>query len=167
MKAVYPGTFDPVTNGHVDIIERASSIFEEIIVTISHNVKKQCLFSLEERLNMLTICAHKYPNVSVAICEKLTAEFAREMGAGAIIRGLRAVSDFEIELKTALMNRHLNPDLETVFLMTREKYLFLNSSIIREVASFGGNIAEFVPTHVVESLRNKYNSLQGESTPPP
>lgn len=159
MKAIYPGSFDPVTNGHLDIIERAINIFEEIIVTVSHNVAKSCLFSTDERVNMIIEVTKQWPSVRVVSSSDLTADFAKSQGAGIIIRGLRAVSDFDIEFKTALMNKHLNPDLDTVFLMTRAKYLYLNSSIIREIASFGGKVEDFVPTHVVKCLKRKYNTV--------
>lgn len=157
VRAIYPGSFDPVTNGHLDIMERACQLFDEVIVAVSHNVAKKCVFSVDERIELLAQSTAHLPNLSLLSCSQLIADFAREHQAQVIIRGLRAVSDFEIELKMALMNKHLNQELETVFLMTREKYLFLNSSLIREIASFGGNIAEFVPACVVESLQKKYN----------
>lgn len=160
MKALYPGSFDPVTNGHLDIIERAMHLFSEVIVTVSRNVEKQCLFTTEERIQLLEQATKDWTNVWVTACSGLTADFARSQGAGVMIRGLRAVSDFEIELRTALMNKQLNPLLDTVFLMPRAEYLFLNSSIIREIASFGGKVDGFVPIYVVESLKRKYNRTE-------
>lgn len=157
VRALYPGSFDPVTNGHIDIMERASELFDELIIAVSHNVSKHCTFTVEERLEMIRISVPHLKNLRFEVCSTLIADFAREQEAQVIIRGLRAVSDFEVEFKMALMNKHLNQDLETVFLMTSEKYLFLNSSLVREIASFNGNVAEFVPQNVVESLQRKYN----------
>lgn len=156
-RALYPGSFDPVTNGHIDIMERGSQLFDEIIVAVSHNVAKHCVFSVEERVGLIRESTSHLPNLRVEICSNLIADFAREQQAQAIIRGLRAVSDFEVEFKMALMNKHLNQELETVFLMTSQAYLFLNSSLVREIASFHGDVSEFVPHCVVESLRKKYN----------
>ncbi|MGV3524435.1 MAG: pantetheine-phosphate adenylyltransferase [Candidatus Sericytochromatia bacterium] len=157
VRALYPGSFDPVTNGHLDIMERACQLFDELLVAVSHNLSKHCAFSTEERMDLIRQSTPHLPNLRVVACDTLIADFARTQDAQVIIRGLRAVSDFDIELKMALMNKHLNQDLETVFLMTREKYLFLNSSLIREIASFQGNISDFVPACVVESLEKKYN----------
>jgi len=157
IRALYPGSFDPVTNGHLDIMERACKLFDEVLVTVSHNVSKKCTFSVDERLDMIQQSTSHLPNLKLISCSELIADFARKQNAQVMIRGLRAVSDFEIELKMALMNQHLNPNLETVFLMTQARYLFLNSSLIREVASFQGNIQDFVPAYVVECLRKKYN----------
>lgn len=157
IRALYPGSFDPVTNGHIDIMERASELFDELVVAVSSNVSKHCAFSVEERLELIRQSTTHLPKLRVVSCSVLIADFAREQEAQVIIRGLRAVSDFEVEFKMALMNKHLNSELETVFLMTSEKYLFLNSSLIREIASFHGKVEEFVPHCVVESLRKKYN----------
>ncbi|MBF2052631.1 MAG: pantetheine-phosphate adenylyltransferase [Candidatus Sericytochromatia bacterium] len=156
-KALYPGSFDPVTNGHIDIMQRACKLFDEVLVVVSQNIAKRCTFTAEERVEMIQQSTHHLPNLQVMINDGLIAECARKQHAQAIIRGLRAVSDFEIELKMALMNKHLNQELETVFLMTQARYLFLNSSLIREVAAFHGDIADFVPAYVVECLRKKYN----------
>ena len=156
-RALYPGSFDPVTNGHLDIMQRACQLYDELVVAVSHNMAKKCVFDVEERLDLIRQSTRHLPNLRVESCSVLIADFARLQQAQVIIRGLRAVSDFEVEFKMALMNKHLNRDLETVFLMTSEKYLFLNSSLVREVASFQGEIAEFVPDCVVESLRKKYN----------
>lgn len=167
VKALYPGSFDPVTKGHIDIIERAAHLFEDVVVSVSHNIRKTYVFSVEERLDMLQHSLSHVPQVHLTICPGLTAIYARTIGAKMIVRGIRAVSDFEAEFNVALMNKHLNPDLETVFLMPREAYLFLNSSIIREIASFGGKVDEFVTPYVARCLRNKYNpgTIDTESNP--
>ena len=157
VRALYPGSFDPVTNGHVDIMERASDLYDELIIAVSHNVSKHCAFTVDERLEMIRLSVPHLKNLRFEVCSTLIADFAREQEAQVIIRGLRAVSDFEVEFKMALMNKHLNKELETVFLMTSEKYLFLNSSLVREIASFNGNVSEFVPQNVVEYLQRKYN----------
>ena len=157
VRALYPGSFDPVTNGHLDIMERASVLFDEVLVSVLRNVSKNCTFSVEERIDMIQASTGHLKNLKIVESKGLVADFAREQEAPVIIRGLRAVSDFDVELKMALMNRHLNNDLETVFLMTRAKYLYLNSSLIREIASFNGNVSDFVPPNVVERLQKKYN----------
>ncbi len=157
VRALYPGSFDPVTNGHLDIMERASLLFDEILVSVLPNVSKNCTFSVKERIEMIAASTGHLKNLRLVESEGLVADFAKAQAAQVIIRGLRAVSDFDVELKMALMNRHLNNDLETVFLMTRAKYLYLNSSLIREIASFNGNVSDFVPPNVVERLQKKYN----------
>lgn len=156
-RALYPGSFDPVTNGHIDIMQRACKLFDEVVVVVSHNIAKRCTFSAAERVDMIQQSTKHLHNLQIITHGTLIAECAREQNAQVIIRGLRAVSDFEIELKMALMNKHLNENLETVFLMTQARYLFLNSSLIREIASFQGNISDFVPPYVVACLRKKYN----------
>jgi pantetheine-phosphate adenylyltransferase len=154
--AVYPGSFDPITNGHVDIIERAAQVFDRVIVAVAHNRKKQGLFTVEERIEMIAeACAH-LPNVAVAQFEGLTADFVRERQATVLVRGLRAISDFEFELQMALMNKTLNPDVETMFMMTSVEWSFLSSSVVREVASFGGSVEGLVPPRVAERLRAKF-----------
>lgn len=157
VRALYPGSFDPVTKGHLDIMERACQLFDELVVAVSHNISKSCVFDVHERMDMITQSTLHLKNIRITSCSELTADFARAEEAQVIIRGLRAVSDFDVELKMALMNKHLNHDLETVFLMTREQYLFINSSLIREIARFQGKFEEFVPPYVVECLRKKYN----------
>ncbi len=157
VKALYPGSFDPVTKGHLDIMERACHLFDEVVVAVSNNVSKSCVFNVHERIDMIAQSTQHLNNISVTSCSELTADFARDQNAQLIIRGLRAVSDFDVELKMALMNKHLNAELETVFLMTREQFLFINSSLIREIARFKGKFEEFVPPYVVECLRKKYN----------
>ncbi len=157
VRALYPGSFDPITKGHLDIMERACHLFDELVVAVSNNVSKNCVFNVDERMNMIRESGKHLSNLKVTSCSELTADFAKKEKAQVIIRGLRAVSDFDVELKMALMNKHLNQDLETVFLMTREQFLFINSSLIREIARFKGNFEEFVPPYVVECLRKKYN----------
>jgi pantetheine-phosphate adenylyltransferase len=153
--AIYPGTFDPLTLGHLDIIERASKLFDKIIITIASNSRKQPLFSLEERIRFIKDATRDISNVSVENFEGLLVDFAVTEHAVAIIRGLRAVSDFEYELQMALMNRRLNRDVTTVFLMPNEKYTYLNSTIVKEVARYGGNIENFVTPMVAEKLLEK------------
>lgn len=155
MRAVYPGTFDPITNGHLDVIERATRIFEELIVAVATNPSKRPLFSIEERTAMVKeACAH-LPNVRVETFDGLLVEFARHVGAKVIIKGLRAVSDFDYEFQMAAMNRKLAPEIETVFIMTSLEYAYLSSSIIKEVAELGGCIQGLVPPPVVERLKEK------------
>jgi len=153
--AIYPGTFDPLTLGHLDIIERASKLFDKIIITIASNSRKQPLFSLAERIRFIKDATRDILNVSVKHFEGLLVDFAGTEDAVAIIRGLRAVSDFEYELQMALMNRRLNRDVTTVFLMPNEKYTYLNSTIVKEVARYGGNIENFVTPMVAEKLLEK------------
>ncbi len=154
--AVYPGTFDPVTNGHLDLLERGLRIFDEIIMAVAESPKKQPLFTIKERLKLLreTVVGHK--NVRVEAFDSLTVEYAKIKGAVAIIRGLRAVSDFEYELQMALMNRRLNSGVETVFMMPSEEYSFITSTIVKEVASFGGSVKGLVPPNVEAALRRKF-----------
>ena len=156
--AIYPGTFDPFTNGHLDITERAAKIFDKVIVTIANNTKKAPLFSLDERIAFITEASNHLPNVSVGSFEGLLVDFADKEQAVAIIRGLRAISDFEFEFQMALMNHRLNGEITTVFLMPNEKYTYLNSTIIREVAEFGGNVDKLVTPLVAKKLHEKYDS---------
>ncbi len=153
--AIYPGTFDPFTNGHLDITERAARLFDKVIVTIARNTKKAPLFSVEERIIFIKDAIENLPNVSTDSFEGLLVEFAGEKKALAIIRGLRAISDFEFESQMALMNRQLNNDITTVFLMPNVKYTYLNSSIVREVAEFGGNVENLVSPIVAKKLKEK------------
>ncbi|MCX8055406.1 MAG: pantetheine-phosphate adenylyltransferase [Ignavibacteria bacterium] len=155
--AIYPGTFDPITNGHLDVIERASEMFDKVIVVIAINTKKVNLFNEQERLELARKSLAHLSNVEVVFHGGLTVDFARSVGAVSIIRGIRAVSDFEYEFQIALMNRKLAPEVHTVFLMPHEKYTYLNSSIIRELARFREDVSEFVPPCVAEKLKEKYN----------
>jgi len=156
-RAIYPGSFDPVTNGHLDVIERARKLFDEVVVAVAHNDEKQPLFSLQERLDLLRETAGKINNVRIADFDGLLVEFARAEGAGAVIRGLRAVSDFEFEFQMALMNRKLETGVETIFLMPKEEYTYLSSRIVKEIARLGGNVSSFVPACVAKALRSKFS----------
>lgn len=155
-KAIYPGTFDPITNGHLDVLERALTMFDEIRVVVAKNSAKSPMFSEEERISMIQEAVKRFPNVSVESFQGLTVDYARSFGAVAIIRGLRAVSDFEYEFQIALMNRKIAPSVTTTFLMPHEKYTYLNSSIIRELARHGQSVSGFVPENVSKALEDKY-----------
>jgi pantetheine-phosphate adenylyltransferase len=150
--AVYPGSFDPLTNGHLDIIERSLHVFDRLVVAVAHNQRKQPMFTLEERIAMVRSVTDP-AKVEVDSIEGLLVDYAHTKGAVAVVRGLRAVADFEYEFQMTLMNRRLAPDVETVFLMTRDDHAFVSSSLVKEVASFGGNIDAFVPPLVAERLK--------------
>lgn len=154
-RAIYPGSFDPVTNGHLDVIERARKLFDEVIVAIAHNDQKQPLFTLEERIELLRSTIGNRDGVQIAPLNGLLVEFAVQQNAAAVVRGLRAVSDFEFEFQMALMNRKLEGRVETIFLMPKEEYTYLSSRIVKEIARLGGDIAKFVPPAVVEAFRQK------------
>ena len=153
--AVYPGSFDPPTNGHLDLIERAAKIFDRLIVAVARNDEKSGFFSVDERVSMLQEIAGGIPGVTVTSFEGLTADFARDVEAVALVRGLRVVSDFEFEMTMAIANRKLNPKTDTVCLMPSEPYLFLSSRLVREIARHGGDLSEVVPPLVAERLREK------------
>ncbi|MEN3000246.1 MAG: pantetheine-phosphate adenylyltransferase [Armatimonadota bacterium] len=155
-RAVYPGSFDPPTLGHVDVIVRAAQLFDELIVAVAVNTDKKPLFSLQERVEMLQECCNHLPNVRVMQLQGLLARFAQEVGACAIVRGLRAVSDFEYEFQMATMNRQLAPEVDTCFLMTHQQYAFLSSSIVKEVARLGGDVSQLVPPNVHARLQGKF-----------
>lgn len=155
-KAIYPGSFDPVTYGHIDIIERASDIFDELIVAVLNNKAKTPLFSVEERVNILNEVLSGLPNVKILSYEGLLVDFAVSVGAGVIVRGLRAVTDFEYELQLAQTNSVLNGGVDTIFLTTSLKYAYLSSSTVKEVASYGGNISKFVPPYVEKLTYEKF-----------
>ncbi len=156
--AIYPGSFDPVTNGHIDIVERGLKIFDGIIVAILRNPAKKALFTVEERKEMIEISLSKHSNVEVDIFDGLLVDYAKKRNAGTIVRGMRAVSDFESEFQLALMNRKLNRKVQTVFLMTGLRWIFTSSSIIKEAASFGGDISSMVPPVVDRKLKEKFGS---------
>ena len=156
--AIYPGSFDPITNGHLDILERAMKLFDKVIITIARNSVKNPLFSEKERLAMIKEAVKDLEGVEVDSFEGLLVEYARKKEATAVVRGLRAISDFEYELQMALMNRRLNEQLVTVFLMPNEKYTYLNSSIVREIARHQGDVKDFVPQHVYRKLMVKLAS---------
>ncbi|MFP4020151.1 MAG: pantetheine-phosphate adenylyltransferase [Halanaerobium sp.] len=153
---VYPGSFDPVTNGHLDIVKRAANIFDEVIVSVFFNPNKEPVFTMEERVEMLKRATKDFKNVKVDSFSGLTTKYVNSVGGEAILRGLRAVSDFEGEFQMASMNKHLDNEIETIFLMTDTKYAFLSSSVIKEAAYFDGNIKELVPDFVYHKLRNKF-----------
>lgn len=155
-RAIYPGSFDPITNGHLDIIERASKIFDEVIVVVLPNSSKKNLFTLEERVNLIKSVINKYGNVKVDSYSGLLVDYAKNNGVTSIVKGLRAVSDFEYEFQMALMNKKLNRDIETVFLMTSSANSFLSSSIVKEVIKYGGCISDLVPAEIEEELLKKY-----------
>ena len=154
-RAVYPGTFDPITNGHKDLLRRAAGIFEQVVVAIAANPNKAPLFALEERVDMARRVLADLPNVSVTGFTGLTVDFARSQGLHVVVRGLRAVSDFEFEFQLANMSRHLAPDVETVFLTPQEQFTFISSTLIREIASLEGDVSEFVDPYVAERLRER------------
>ena len=159
VKAIYPGSFDPVTNGHLDLIARGSKIFDHLVVAILLNSGKNPLFNVEERVEMLTEGVAGLGNVSIATFDGLLVEFAREQKARAVLRGIRAISDYEYELQMALMNRRLAPELETIFLMPDAKYSFVSSSIVKEVFFLGGDVAALVPEPVLAVMSKKRTSL--------
>jgi pantetheine-phosphate adenylyltransferase len=154
--AVYPGSFDPITNGHLDIIARGLSVFDEVTIAILVNAEKQPLFTTEERLDIIREAYHGESRVKVETFSGLLVDYAEKIGATVIVRGLRAISDFEYEFQMALMNRHLNPRIETVFMMPAERYSYLSSRIVKEVFQLGGGVHELVPPVVERRLREKY-----------
>ncbi len=156
--AIYPGTFDPITNGHIDVIHRAARLFDRVIVAVSTNPAKKPLFTVEERVALIREALLDQKNVEVDSFKGLLVEYARSRNAVAIVRGLRAISDFEYEFQMALVNRKISNGLVTVFLMPHEKYTYLNSTIVKEVASFGGDVEKFVPANVLSALKAKFQS---------
>jgi len=154
--AVYPGTFDPITNGHLDIIERASTLFDRVIVTVAVNSSKTPLFTKEERKDMIANVTSGFGNVEVDAFDGLLVDYSQKKKASVIIRGLRAISDFEYEFQMSLTNRKLAPAINTIFLMPNEKYTYLNSSLIRELAKFNADINDFVPAYVLDKLKEKF-----------
>jgi len=159
--AVYPGTFDPITNGHLDILERALHLFDRVIVTIATNIRKQPLFTVDERIGFIRDAHANYVDrLEFASFDGLLVEFCRQRGAGVIVRGLRALADFEYEFQFAHMNRRLAPDVDTVFFMTDERNHYVSSSLVKEVASLGGDVTGLVPPAVVRALAQKYQKDQ-------
>ena len=156
MTAIYPGSFDPITNGHLDLIVRGCCLFDKLIVAILRNETKQPLFSVEERIEMLREVVDCYPNVAVDSFEGLLVDYAAENGATVLLRGIRAISDYEYELQMALMNRRLRPDIETVFMMASEAHSFISSRLVKEVFGLGGNIEGLVPPSVEGRLRKRF-----------
>jgi pantetheine-phosphate adenylyltransferase len=153
--AIYPGSFDPLTNGHVDIIQRGSRLFDRIVVGVLLNIEKAPLFTVNERVDIAGEVFAPYPNVEVDTFDGLLVDYARRKQASVIVRGLRAVSDFEYEMQMALMNRHLNPDVETVFMMPAEPYTYVSSRLVKEVVALGGSVTKLVPALVEARLRDK------------
>lgn len=160
--AICPGSFDPITLGHLDIIRRSSKLFDVVIVAVTKNPNKQPTFSMEERMDFIRRCTQSLPNVQVDCCEGLLAEYAREKGACALVKGLRAVTDFEYEFQMALINKQLNPELETVFMTTSSAYMYLSSSAVRQVAGYGGDVSQFVAASILEDVEKRFRIERGE-----
>ena len=152
---IYPGSFDPLTFGHLDVVQRAAKLFDKVIIAVANNETKKPLFNLRERVELVEKGIKHLPNVEADSFSNLLVEFAEKRGACAVIRGLRAVSDFEVEFQMALVNRKLNERIETIFMMPRGAYTFLSSSIVKEVARLGGDVSPFVPEHVQKALKGK------------
>ncbi len=153
--AIYPGSFDPLTNGHLDLVERATKLFDRVVVAVARSESKNPLFTLPERLALVERAVKNIPNVTAETFDGLLVDYVANRGGDAVIRGLRAISDFEFEFQLALMNRKLNERVETIFMMPKETYTFLSSRIIKEVARLGGDVSAFVPPHVAEALGRK------------
>jgi len=158
--AIYPGSFDPLTNGHLDVIERAVKLFDHVIVAVAKNESKQPLFSLEERVELVRSCIKNIPTAEVDSFDGLLVDYAKQRNAQAIVRGLRAISDFEFEFQLALMNRKLNEKVETIFMMPKDTYTFLSSRITKEIARLGGDISAFVPVQVRTALLEKLKAAE-------
>lgn len=152
---IYPGSFDPLTNGHLDVIQRATKLFDRVIVAVARNESKRPLFSMEERVQMVERAIRHLPHVEADSFEGLLMDYVESRSAQAVIRGLRAVSDFEFEFQLALMNRKLNERIETIFMMPKDTYTFLSSRIVKEIASLGGDVSAFVPAHVRAALNSR------------
>lgn len=160
--AIYPGSFDPVTLGHVSIIKRASKIFDRLVVCVMVNSGKKPMFDRNERVNMLKKVTKDLPNVSVEASSQLLAEYARQKGDCVIVKGLRAGSDFENEFQMALINRKINPGLDTMFLTAEHQYMYMSSSIVKELGSYGVNLHDFLPDEILDDFRERVNDLKGE-----
>ncbi len=156
IKAIYPGTFDPITLGHIDIVSKALKIFDNVIVAVAESKQKKLLFTLEERVNLVKEALKEYKNVEVFGFKNLLVEFAKEKNCKIIIRGLRAISDFDTEFQMALANKKMMPDINTIFIMPNEKYFYITSSLIKEISRLNGNVSCFVPKNVEEALKKKF-----------
>jgi pantetheine-phosphate adenylyltransferase len=161
---IYPGSFDPLTNGHLDIIQRAVKLFDHVIVAVAKNDSKNPLFSLVERVELVRVATKSLSNVSADAFDGLLVEYVQSKGGQAVIRGLRAISDFEFEFQLALMNRKLDERIETIFMMPKDTYTFLSSRIIKEIARLGGDVSPFVPSHVREALMSKFGTTDPRGT---
>ena len=159
--AIYPGTFDPVTHGHADLVTRAARVFDKVIIAVAESPHKTPLLSLDERISLAQSEMRELDNVEVVGFSNLLVDFVQQMGAGVLVRGLRAVSDFEYEFQLASMNRHLAPEVETLFMTPDERYGFISSSLVKEIARLGGNVAEFVSPDVEQALRRRFRELGG------
>lgn len=163
---VYPGSFDPLTNGHLDVIERAARLFDRVVVAVARNEEKRELFNLEERCELVRTAVATLPNVEADAFDGLLVDYVRRRGASAVLRGLRAVSDFEFEFQMALMNRKLDPGVETLFMTPRDIYTFLSSRLVKEIARLGGDVTAFVPGNIQTALRDRL-AIQAQSQPQP
>lgn len=159
-RALTPGTFDPITSGHLDVIARASQLVDEVVVAVADSQKKGPLFTLEERVELVRQATARLPNVRVEPFKGLLVDFAKELDATVVVKGLRAITDFEYEFQMTAMNYQLSPQLETLFIMSPPQYMYLSSSIVREISKMGGDIQQFVPPCVYEALKKKYANLQ-------
>jgi|SRR5437870_9562471 len=157
---IYPGSFDPLTNGHLDLVQRASRLFDQVVVAVAKSDSKSPLFTMDERLELVKEGVQKFPNVAADCFDGLLVDYVVKKGGQAVIRGLRAISDFEFEFQLALMNRKLNEQVETIFMMPKETYTFLSSRIIKEVAMLGGDVSGFVPAHVRAALAQKLSKIR-------
>ncbi|MEG2381736.1 MAG: pantetheine-phosphate adenylyltransferase [Oscillospiraceae bacterium] len=162
--AVYPGSFDPCTNGHLDVISRASAIFDKVIVAVLINSSKTSLFTIEERMNMLKTATAKFDNIEICYFSGLLVDFMKQVDSKIIIKGIRAVSDFEYEFQMALTNRTLYSELETLFLHTSKDYMFLSSSIVKEIAKYGGNLSGLVPDCLINDINERFGNLNSSQT---
>jgi pantetheine-phosphate adenylyltransferase len=157
---IYPGSFDPLTNGHLDVIQRAAKLFDRVVVAVADNESKSPLFTLAERLDLVATSIRQFDNVEADALTGLLVEYVEQKGGHAIIRGLRAVSDFEFEFQLALMNRKLNERIETIFMMPKDTYTFLSSRVVKEISRLGGDVSDFVPTHVRQALLTRFGLVQ-------